>query len=209
MGEVQVSVAVALAAVAALVIAAGALLWWQHRLWRVAERARDTARAKAEMVDAMLEAAPEGFFVWGHGAGDDANGRCSRRLAVLLDLIRGRDSTFDDVVESLEALSQTTLRDAIEALRTTGVGFALELTLASGGRRVAARGLRAANGESQPLADVVWMSDVTEGAAAVEALNREGAGHRRANSLLKAALDGIEVPVWVRDDDLSLIYCNR
>ena len=207
--EIRISVAVAGAALGVLVIVAGALLWWQHRLWRAAERARDTAATKANMIDAVLDTAPEGFIVWGQASAEDGAGRCSRRLAVLLDLYRGREASFDDVIESFEATSQVLLRDAVEKLRMVGTGFALELTLTAGGRRVTARGMRAASDDSASHADVVWMNDETEGAATVDTLSREGADLRRENTLYKAALDGLDVPVWVRDDDLSLIYCNR
>lgn len=209
MGEIQIPITVAVTAVAALVATAMALLWWQHRLWRASERSREAADRRARSIDAMLETAPEGFMVFDMTGSASQTWRCSRRLAVLLDLYRGRDSTYDDVVDSFDPPSQAAFRPAVEKLRTAGLGFALELTLTAGGRRVSARGLRAASDDGAAETDVVWISDVTEGAATVDALSRERADLRRENMLFKAALDGVDVPVWVRDDDLSLIYCNR
>jgi PAS domain-containing protein len=209
MGEIDPPIAIGIAAAATLILSLVVVVGWQHRLWRAAERDRDRALNRARMVDAMLDGAPEGFFVWGRMAGDEIAGRCSRRLAVLLDLFRGREASFDDVLDGFEADSQAALRAAVEKLHQLGSGFAVEMALATAGRRIAARGMRVAGDDGAALADVVWMSDVTEGAAAVDALSQEGAHLRRDNMLLGAALDGLQVPVWVRDDDLSLIYCNR
>ena len=73
---------------------------------------------------------------------------------------------------------------------------------------IQARGLRATDALGRTMGDVVWMSDVTEGVAAVDTLTQERHALMRECDLLKAALDGLADPVWLRDDDLSLIYCN-
>src|SRR5262249_47004107 len=76
------------------------------------------------------------------------------------------------------------------------------------GRRIQVRGLRATDPDGHTMADVVWMSDVTEGAAAMDTLTSESETLKHECAILKAALNGIAEPVWLRDDDLSLIYCN-
>ncbi|MCB2106486.1 MAG: hypothetical protein KDE14_02240, partial [Rhodobacteraceae bacterium] len=148
--DLSLPVLVGLAAAALLIPPAAWLVWRQHRHWRAAERAQQDAEREARTVRAALETAPEGYFAWiyrrdaaGTVAMADAVGECSRRLAVLLDLYRGRDSSFDDILECFAQGSQEQFGDAIGRLREDGVGFALDLTLASGGRRIAARGLRA------------------------------------------------------------------
>ncbi|MDX2222005.1 MAG: PAS-domain containing protein [Rhodospirillaceae bacterium] len=208
-------VLVGLLAALMLIPPAAAIFWRQHRHWRRAEREREASERAAAGLRAALETAPDGHFIWFHDPGaadpgaETTGGACSRRLAVLLDLLRGRSAGFADVVACFDAASQDRLGAAVQSLRAEGQGFALDLTLAGGGRRIAARGLRAADDAGAALADVVWMSDVTEGAAAVETLNDERDRLGRDRALLAAALDGIDVPVWLRDDDLSLIYCNR
>src|SRR5207237_721598 len=78
----------------------------QHKHWRRAERARDSASYARAAFEAALETAPEGYFAWfavPSDASDDglpsawrrtpaggaSVGVCSRRLAVLLDLLHG------------------------------------------------------------------------------------------------------------------------
>ena len=203
-----------------LVPPAGWALWRQHRHWREAERAAIHAAYTRDAVQAALETAPEGYFAWFHQpvAHEDEDptalptfkdgGTCSRRLAVLLDLFRGMDASFAEVVEGFDAASREGLQDVIGFLREGGTGFQIDLTHTGTGRRIQARGVRAVDDQGRPMADVVWMSDVTEGVAAVDTLTEETAVLTRERNVLKAALDGIAEPVWLRDDDLSLIYCN-
>ena len=213
-------VIVGIAAVVVLVPPAAWTLWRQHKNWRTAERIAGEAIYTRTALQAALETAPEGYFAWFHQpiseTDTDADalpkfretGYCSRRLAVLLDIFRGMDASFDDVVEGFESTSAQRLRGAVETLRTTGAGFQIDLAHNATGRRVQARGIRAADPNGRTMADLVWMSDVTEGVAAVDTLTHESTALKRERDLLKAALDGVAEPVWLRDDDLSLIYCN-
>ena len=213
-------VLVGLIAVLVLVPPAAWALWRQHKYWREAEHAASRASYGRTAIQAALETAPDGYFAWFHQpiAAEDQdaralprfreNGTCSRRLAVLLDLFRGMEATFDDVMEGFDKESQDRLRAVIHQLRGGGAGFQIDLNHNATGRRIQARGVRATDPDGRTMADVVWMSDVTEGAAAVDSLTFESEALKRECALLKAALNGIVEPVWLRDDDLSLIYCN-
>ncbi len=210
-----------LVAVLLLVPPAGIALWRQHGHWRKAERAAGQARYTHTALQAALETAPEGHFVWFHqpAADDDAGrvalptyregGHCSRRLAVLLDLFRGFDASFEEVKEGFDQASLDRLQTAVDILRGGGDGFQIDLTHVGTGRRIQARGVRAVDDQGRTMADVVWMSDVTEGVAAVDTLTQETIDLTRECNLLRAALDGVAEPIWLRDDDLSLIYCNK
>ncbi len=214
-------VLVGLIAVIVLVPPAVWALLRQHRYWRAAEYAASRARHNHIAIQAALETAPEGYYAWFHQpiAAEDQDARalprykeggyCSRRLAVLLDLFRGMEATLDDVAEGFDKPSQDMLRAAIHGLRNGGDGFQIDLQHSATGRRIHVRGVRASDADGTTMADVLWMTDVTEGAAAVDTLTTESEALKRESLLLKAALDGIAEPVWLRDDDLSLIYCNN
>ncbi|TAL01769.1 MAG: PAS domain-containing sensor histidine kinase [Rhodospirillaceae bacterium] len=219
-------------AVVVIVPPAAWLLWRQHGHWRRAEDARNHALYVRKSLECALETAPEGYFAWfsvpastkpdsiADGADDGLpapwrrNGEkrtvevCSRRLAVLLDLFRGMAADFEQVVDGFDRPSQEKLRTAIVALRSDGTGFQIALDHSITGRHLQARGLRAVDDDGNFMADVMWMGDVTEGVAAVDTLTEETGALRRERDLLRAAMDGLTEPVWLRDDDLSLIYCN-
>jgi len=114
-----------LVAVLLLVPPAGIALWRQHGHWRKAERAAGQARYTHTALQAALETAPEGHFVWFHqpAPDDDAGrvalptyregGHCSRRLAVLLDLFRGFEASFEEVKEGFDQASLDRLQNAV------------------------------------------------------------------------------------------------
>ncbi|MDO8607935.1 MAG: PAS-domain containing protein [Phaeospirillum sp.] len=174
--------------------------------WRMAGWERDAQRsaAEAERLLESLQAAPDGFFSW---IADREI--CSRRLAVLLGLYGGTESTVMDVLESFDAADAADLDAAIRRLRQEGQGFELELAMRDGGRRVRADGVRASNADGVALADMVWMRDVTEGAAVEDELAERIDGLAAERERLDGLLGVLPVPVWVRDDDLSLVHVNR
>lgn len=191
------------------------VLIWQHRNWRETEDKLSETEDRHSAVAAALDASPDGYFGWFGTAdstdtdGTPANdGRCSRRLAVLLDLYRGLDATFEDVLSGFDTHSGNDLAAALATLRRDGRGFILELSHTATGRRIEARGVRTNSDNDAATVDMVWMSDVTEGLAAVEQLTQENQSLNESTVRLTSALDGLTSPVWLRDDDLSLIYCN-
>jgi len=189
----------ALVAVPALALAAWARWRFSHL-----DNSRAAAAADAEQLRESLLAAPDGFFAW-------LGGRevCSRRLAVLLGLFGGTRSAFMDVLEAFTAADAAHLDRLTRRLRSEGEGFEAELSLRDGGRQVRAVGVRATSADGGNPADLIWMHDVTEGAAALAELAGRIDGLAGEREHLDGLLGALPVPVWVRDDDLSLLHVNR
>lgn len=196
-----VSVSVGALVVLVPAVTALVLLRWRMKGW---ERDAQRSALEAERLLESLQAAPDGFFCW-----MSERETCSRRLAVLLGLYAGTESSFMDVLESFAASDAAELDGAVRRLRQEGLGFELELTVREGGRRVRAAGVRASNADGGAWADLVWMRDVTEGAEAEDELAERIDGLSAEQERLDGLLGVLPVPVWVRDDDLSLVHVNR
>lgn len=196
---------------AAVIVLLLALLVVQVRASGRARRQVADARRVAEACTEALAAAPDGWFLWYHGLEDEdpGAGHCSRRLAVLLGLYKGTGSSWTDVLEGFGDHGAPLLGGLAADLRADGEGFEQELEHIQTGRRILVTGIRAVRDDGTALADVVWMRDVTEGTAAVEDLARESAQLSAERDRLRAALDGLDSPVWLRDENLALVYVNR
>ncbi|WP_241911904.1 PAS domain-containing sensor histidine kinase [Telmatospirillum siberiense] len=184
-------------------------LWLRSQLHQaIAETGSlDVERSR---LDEILASTPDGFYRWNLAAdGTIQSENCSRRLAVLLGLFGGTSATYADILENFDEEATGTLDMAVAALHGQGRGFDLELPLREGGRRVLVIGSRAADAQGTPLADVLWVRDVTEGAAAVENLSHERHDLGAERDRLRAVLDALPMPVWMRDGDLALVYCNQ
>lgn len=209
LAEIQASWLIVAGALVALGLFVPVMLWFRHRLSdEIAARAGlSLERARLEE---MLNVAPDGFYCWRYGPNGRKQGEvCSRRLAVLLGLYEGVAATFAAVLDSLDASSRGVLKEATDKLRNDGVPFEIDLTQEDGERYVLAIGIRSSNDDGSLLADVVWMRDVTDSAVAVSASRCQADETGADRGRLRSLLDTLPVPVWVRDNTLSLTYCNR
>ncbi|MGE5548801.1 MAG: ATP-binding protein [Solirubrobacterales bacterium] len=178
--------------------------------WRIAKLTRRAAAKEAEAARLLecLAAAPEGYYAW--MAGDTADVEvCSRRLAVLLGLTRGTQSDWEDVREAFAPQDARLIDGHIDALRSEGEPFDAEFPLIGGNRRVRLAGVRVAGPDGERMADLVWLSDVSSGAAVVEDLARSLQALASETAYFKALIDALPMPVWLRDEDLSLVAVNR
>ncbi len=237
--ELELEQAFSVAAVIIVLVPPLALgLWWHWRRRRRAEDAAEWAENRAAALEEALSTAPDGWFAWFHdrAAEEDApeaslgtgSETCSRRLAVLLALYGGRDSTFEDVLAAFRPADADILRGAAAALRADGEGFEEVLTLHNdtldgpsdppvddargdvvGRRFIRVTGQRAVADNGRPLADLLWLRDVTAEEAALDSLAAEAATVAAERNRLRAALDALPLPVWLRDDTLRVVHANR
>ncbi|MTJ84384.1 MAG: PAS domain-containing protein [Telmatospirillum sp.] len=188
----------------------GPITLWLRGQLRLALEEAGRAELDRSCLAEILASAPDGFYRWTlESRGRPASEECSRRLAVLLGLYGGTEATFADILDIFGSEAATTLATAVDALHRHGTGFELELPLRDGSRRILALGSRAANAQGTALADVLWMRDVTEGATEVETLSYQRRDLVAERDRLRALLDALPRPVWMRDGDLSLTYCNQ
>jgi signal transduction histidine kinase len=186
------------------------IVLWLRRELRQAHRDGDSRLVDHARLEEVLSTAPDGFFRWTlDEEGRITDERCSRRLAVLLGLYGGMAARFEDVLACFSDPDATRLDSYRRRLHEEGEAFDLELPLREGHRRILIVGNRAASPEGMPLADVLWLRDVTEGASAVARLESEKTELDRERDRLRALLDGLPLPVWLRDGDLTTVACNR
>ncbi|MBP2300448.1 PAS domain-containing sensor histidine kinase [Azospirillum picis] len=160
---------------------------------RQAEHAADGDRWRA-----LLAAAPLPCCAW------SVSGEAflSDEAAALLGI-----SSADGLGSALPAAD---LRAAVDRLRREGKPFRCEAS-GAGGRRLMLAGRRGSAGAER--FDVIWIEDITAAHdAAGDAARRQAAEVDAIRSRLdglRAVADALPVPMWVRDRDLRLSWCNR
>ncbi|MEO5374625.1 MAG: ATP-binding protein [Alphaproteobacteria bacterium] len=209
LGEIHPSWLIAAGALVALALFVPVLLWGRHRL-AAAEAQRIDLEVSLLRLEEMLTIAPDGYYCWRYRRDGSAWGEdCSRRLAVLLGLTGGTGSRFADVLASLDPSSVPVLTEAVKRLRADGTAFDIDLSAHDGDRHILAIGIRSETDDGLPLADVVWMRDITEAARAVTHAGDLADDLELERNWLRALIDALPAPVWLRDDTLSLTFCNR
>jgi signal transduction histidine kinase len=171
-------------------------------------RSRDAAEAHGAMMDAAASGAPGAFWAWAVDAAPDDAGVSGGSIGRLFGPAGVGIDSFDDIIASFGPQGHA-LRDCVRALRREGTMFAQTAESPDGTHTFTARGTRVAGAGEDGGYDVVWFRDIS-------ATIRESTGLRTRNEELSAlnaeyrnTLDLTGIPVWVRDKNLDLVYCNQ
>ena len=170
---------------------------------------RDRLEGVATRAREILATAPDGIFLWDHLLGGIT---CSRRLAVLLGLEAGTQARYDDIRAKFDEETLARLERHVSALRGNGTPFDTLLPL--GDRLLQAVGTRAETEDGQPVADIVWMRDVSAvrgetGGQPAEVSRPAGNASGLDDRHLTALLDAMPLPIWLRDSNLKLAFVNH
>ncbi|MHA1152945.1 MAG: PAS-domain containing protein [Alphaproteobacteria bacterium] len=189
---------------AVLAIALGALAAAYLRRSKRAEAEAAEAGRRAARSEATLATAPLGCLVIAPG-GARVHGQPALMAALGLD--GQAEPALGAIPDAFEAADAKRLSSALAVLRNQGNGFELRLQRKHGGRVLEVRGTRAraaggAAGGAEANADLLWFHDVTEMVGETARVRAECAG-------LEALLDDLPLPIWRRDGELKLVYCNR
>lgn len=201
-----VEVALIIAVIAALSTAVYVLLTLKRRLSR-AEEEKTGYAVDAARLHGVIESSPDAFVCW-----DPSDGKmiASPRAAEIFDL--SADAQFADLVKCFCREAAERLNDAVAELRQRGAAFDLPMSGENldtkSGKHFRASGTRIAPSGDRPL-DYIWLRDVSE-----EIAGREGHVTLigvlvEERDRLRRILDALPMPVWQRNGDLSLSYCNK
>jgi PAS domain-containing protein len=182
------------------VITVPILLWLGKRLSQL-ELHNSRLVAEAEQNRKILASTTDGLFIWDH---QNTNEKCSRRLAVLLELDAGTKSSFKNVLEKFTDRDARTLSEATEQLRRYGISF--NLILKTSKHCIQATGARTAKLDGSPLNDLMWMRNVTNEPGANYSSNLPD--DAAAQNHFRELLDILPLPVWIRDSALNIVFSN-
>jgi signal transduction histidine kinase len=185
-----------------------ALLLWQYHYRRLL-RERDRHAAERELNAAALDAVSDGIILWPREA---ATPTVPKRLAEFLRLpsdtapVRPRPSATasTDAIERLGGCiargDRETVVTALRRLREAGTPFDLVCTLADGRRSVALAGSRLSTPAYEAV-DRIAFREVTQ-------IFETARAARESRDRLIALLDSLPIPIWSRNSDLALAWCN-
>lgn len=207
----------AMVLVVLVALAAGAyvffMLWrpLQLRLSRTEEELTRHA-SQALRLRAIIDSSPDICLYW-----DPAEGREFLSPGAAKTFAAPGDAGLSHVMGCFRPHAAEKLKRAVEGLRQRGTGFDLpqlhgpllhEPLETTSGQRFRVMGSRASQAGDPPV-DFVWFREISgeerekdSQSTLVDALSEDKAR-------LERILDALPIPVWWRNNDLSLRYCNR
>ncbi|MDH3241268.1 MAG: PAS domain-containing protein, partial [Alphaproteobacteria bacterium] len=171
-------------------------------------RARDAAEAHGAMMDAAASGAPGAFWAWAVDAAADDPGTAGGNIGRLFGPGGPGVESFDDIIASFGGQGHA-LRDCVRALRRDGTMFAQTAESADGSHTFTTRGTRVGGGDDGGGYDVVWFRDISATIRESTSLRARNEELSALNAEYRNTLDHTGIPVWVRDKNLDLVYCNQ
>ena len=135
--------------------------------------------------------------------------RCSRRLAVILNLEKGTNSSFEDVLKTLYKDDAKKLVKYVSLLMDDGVSFEEEFVLKSNGKHINLAGSRINGIDGNIYCDMIWFRDVSFESNRISDLEQEKEASQEKVRQLRDLIDNIPYPVWLRDENLKPVLVNR
>ena len=135
--------------------------------------------------------------------------RCSRRLAVILGLDNGTRSSFADVLKNFYKEDAKKIEKYTYLLRKEGLAFEDYFELKNSKRFVRLEGVRINGADGSVYCDMIWFRDVTATTNRIKNLEDESSKIKTQYNIQCDMLDNLPLAVWLRDDDLKIIYCNK
>lgn len=134
--------------------------------------------------------------------------RCSRRLAVILNLEQGTNSSFEDILKNFYKEDAKKIQKYTDMLLEDGVSFEDEFMLKSN-KFIRLSGSRINGTDGNIYCDMIWFRDVSfETSRIIELESRKNESAEQTLKL-EDLINNIPYPVWLRDEKLKLVLFNK
>lgn len=171
-------------------------------------------RRDRERCNEVLFAAKDGYFCFVYpdqkvkDPQKEIRERCSRRLAVMLNLAGGTAASFADVLDSFVREDGKILKKYVDLLQQEGRFFEDMLSLKNN-RNICVYGSRINGADNNLYCDIVWFRDVSAETLKISELSKEKSAVENVCRDLEQMIDGVDYPLWLRDDNLRLLAVNK
>lgn len=135
--------------------------------------------------------------------------RCSRRLAVLMNLPGGTKSTFEDILKNFYKDDIKRIQKYVDFLHEEGISFDDEFALKSSNKHIRLVGSRINGADGNIYCDMIWFRDVSFETNKITELENARKAISKELMQIRDLIDNLPFPVWVRDNNLKVIQHNR
>jgi len=134
---------------------------------------------------------------------------CSRRLAIIMNLPDGTKTTFDNILKNFYKDDAKKIQKYVSLLREEGVSFDDDFVLKTANKYLHLSGTRINGTDGNIYCDMIWFRDVSFETAKILNLETAKKDTSATLTLLQDMLDNVPFPLWLRNDQLDIIQCNK
>lgn len=192
----------------------GFLFYFEIRILKLTQKNYFINRDRERYAE-TLYASKDGYFAFiypDEKVNDPQNfikERCSRRLAVILDLPQGTASNFDDVLKCFYKDDAKKIIKYVTLLREDGVSFEDNFILKTNDRQLNLTGARINANDGNLYCDMIWFRDISNETRLISTLENNKKAAQLKSQQLEDIIDNLPYPAWLRDDRLNLVLVNK
>lgn len=135
--------------------------------------------------------------------------RCSRRLAVMLNLKGGTQSSFADVMEAFYKDDAKKITKYLALMQDEGVPFEDTFMLKNVNRSINIFGARINGTDGNLYCDMLWFRDLSEDILTINRLEEDKKLLGEKVSNLENLINTLNIPLWLRDEKSNIIISNK
>lgn len=135
--------------------------------------------------------------------------RCSRRLAVMLNLKGGTQSSFADVMEAFYKDDAKKITKYLALMQDEGVPFEDTFMLKNVNRSINIFGARINGTDGNLYCDMLWFRDLSEDMLTINRLEEDKKLLGEKVSNLETLINTLNIPLWLRDEKSNIIISNK
>lgn len=192
----------------------GVLVWELFKILRLRQKNYFLNRDRERYAE-TLYASRDGYFAFiypDQKVNDPRKNiveRCSRRLAVMMNLPTGTKTSFEEILNNFYKDDAKKIVKYVSLLREEGVSFDDEFSLKSSNKFMRLAGTRINGIDGNIYCDMIWFRDVSFETGRIDRLEEERRQTAERLTQTEDLLNNIPFPVWLRDEKLRLIDCNK
>lgn len=153
----------------------------------------------------VMDTMPFGYFYFLENKGKKQE-KASHRLTITL---RMEKQTFAELLSRLDTDSQTALKTAVQALRKKGEPFSVDIASVQKTHRWKVTGWQHTHDKTRMKVSILWFEPQSQDRTLQEQQRALIRALEEKEALFSQGLDCIDMPIWLRNADMSLAYCNQ
>lgn len=161
----------------------------------------------AKHYEEMLYASKDGYLTYSTYKNNEYQ-YCSRRLATLLNLKNGENSTHTEIFNVFDRADTEKLNSYFRVLKENGTSFEI-LAKTKTGKMFTISGVRINSADEKINSSCLWFRDITKSTDFIARVTEEAIACRQKLEDFRILIDNLPSPVWLRDENLKLTILNK
>lgn len=133
---------------------------------------------------------------------------CSRRLATILNLKNGENSTLSEVLNQFDRATAEKINASFTALKRNGLSFEF-IVKSKSGKSFTIIGTQINSADSEVNSSCLWFRDITKAAEYIDRATEEAFACRKQIEDYRILIDNLPCPAWLRNETLDITLLNR